>query len=131
MKTAKFSHQQGFNLLEVLISLFIISTGIFALAPLQSEIAKDQGSSANLTSALFLAEAKIEQLKSEDFNSLTDGQENDINGLAEPEGIFTRTWTINDYLGDTSIKQILVTVSWTDNQGSHQYPLETLVSLNQ
>ena len=122
------SKQQGFTLIEVVVALCIISSAVIALAPLQAQVPKKQQNLKNSSGALFLAEAKMEQLKSTDFASLTNGQDNNIDSLGQSNGIFNRVWTISDYAGTSDLKQIELLISWQDLSGSHQVILSTVVA---
>ena len=117
--------KNGFTLLEVLIALAILSIGLLALAGLQVVVIKGNTGSKNLTSAVILAEAKIEELKRNGFRRLTNGSFQDSNKIG---GIFTRSWVISAYLDSADMKQITVTLSWTDSLGNHTIPVTTVFS---
>lgn len=125
-------NQNGVTLVEVLIALVILSIGLLALAGLQVVVIKGNAGSKNLTSAVILAEAKIEQLKSDGFDSLVNGESQDPNNLVDPTGqaggIFTRSWVIADYLGSADMRQIIVTLTWTDSLGNHNISVTTVFS---
>ncbi|MEW6161755.1 MAG: prepilin-type N-terminal cleavage/methylation domain-containing protein [Nitrospirota bacterium] len=122
----------GFTLVEVLIALAILSIGLLALAGLQVVVIKANAGSKNLTSAVILAEAKIEELKRNGFGSLTNGNfqdpNNPVNETGQAGGIFTRSWVIDNYFGSADMKQIIVTLTWTDSLGNHNIPVTTVFS---
>ena len=123
-------NQNGVTLVEVLIALVILSIGLLALAGLQVVVIKGNAGSRNLTSAVILAEAKIEELKNDGFADLVNGSFQDSNNPVDPTGqtggIFTRSWEIADYL--TDMKEITVTLTWTDSLGDHNTSLTTVFS---
>lgn len=125
-------NQNGVTLVEVLIALAILSIGLLALAGLQVVVIKGNTGSKNLTSAAILAEAKIEQLKKDGFDTLVNGEYKDpnnlINEVGEKGGIFARSWKIADYLGTADMKQIDVTLAWTDSLGDHTISVTTVFS---
>jgi len=115
--------KNGFTLLEVLIAMAILSIGLLALAGLQVVVIKGNASSKNLTSAVILAEAKLEELKRGGFTNLRNGN--------DTHGIFTRSWVITahpDHPDSEDIRQITVTLTWTDSLGSHTIPITTVFS---
>ncbi len=93
---------------------------------------KGNAGSKNLTSAAILAEAKIEELKNDGFADLVNGSFQDSNNPVDPTGqtggIFTRSWGISNYLGSTDMKQIIVTLTWTDSLGNHNISVTTVFS---
>ncbi len=56
--------QPGFSLLEVLIAVLVIAVGLLALAQLHGSLLQDSGASKARTVALYLAQEKIEDLRS-------------------------------------------------------------------
>ncbi|MEW6674880.1 MAG: prepilin-type N-terminal cleavage/methylation domain-containing protein [Nitrospirota bacterium] len=125
-------NQNGFTLVEVLIALAILSIGLLALAGLQVVVIKGNTGSKNLSSAVILAEAKIEELKKSGFVNLVNGNfqdaNNPVNETGQAGGIFTRSWAIADYLGSADMKQITVTLTWTDSVGDHTISVTTVFS---
>lgn len=117
----------GFTFLDVLMALAILSIGLLSLAELQIITIKGNKSSRDLTSAVILAEAKIEELKGNGFASLSNGQDT-VNEKGEEGGIFTRKWTITNYKGSANMKQVKVTIEWSDSKGSHSISLDTVLS---
>jgi Tfp pilus assembly protein PilV len=117
---------------EVLIALAILSIGLLALAGLQVVVIKGNTGSKNLTSAVILAEAKIEQLKRNGFANLVNSNfqdpNNPVNETGQAGGIFTRSWVIDGYLGSADMKQIIVTLTWTDSLGDHNISVTTVFS---
>lgn len=130
--TRQHKNPNGFTLVELLVALVILSIGLLALAGLQVVVVKGNAGSKNLTSAVILAEAKIEELKSNGFGSLTNGNSQDpnnpVNEIGESGGIFTRSWVIADYLALADMKQITVTLTWTDSGGDHTISVTTVFS---
>jgi len=109
-------------MVEVLVAIIILSIGLLALAGLQATVIKGNVASKNLTSAVFLVETKIDELKSGGYASLSDGTFNDpnnpVNEKGDSGGIFNRSWTISTY--ETNMRKIIVTVTWTDQVGGNR-----------
>ena len=116
------THEKGFTMVEVLVAIIILSIGLLALAGLQATVIKGNVASKNLTSAVFLVETKIDELKSGGYASLSDGTFNDpnnpVNEKGDSGGIFNRSWTISTY--ETNMRKIIVTVTWTDQVGGNR-----------
>ena len=111
--------QKGFTLLEVMISVIILSVALLALAGLQ--IISIQGNSfgGTMTEAVTLARDKIEDLKRDDWDNVATGED-----IPVMRGInYTRNWAVQ-MVGQT--KEVTVTVSW-DN-GNHQVSLATTLA---
>jgi type IV pilus assembly protein PilV len=121
----------GFSFLEVLVGLAMLSVGVLALAGLQGTALEGNAASRNLTSAVFLAEAKVSELKAGGYSSLAGGTvtdpNNPLNEQGQSGGIFRRSWTISN--DGANMKRITVAVSWKDRRGGDRSTsLETLVS---
>jgi type IV pilus assembly protein PilV len=124
-------NQSGFSILELLVALAILSVGLFALAGLQQTAIDSNAAARHLTSAAFLAEAKITELKTDGYAGLSDGTFNDANNPIDEEGesggIFTRSWTISAF--GVNRKLVTVTISWQDQMGGNRSSsLHTILS---
>jgi hypothetical protein len=116
-----------------MVSIGVAMVGLLPLVGLQSTAIQGNRSYRNLTSAVFLAEKKIEYFKNVPFDSLSpvSNQADPNNPLTEIEatgGIFNRVWTIQSYGTSANMKQVTVTVNWRDGLGSHSIPLDTIVA---
>jgi len=108
------TNQSGFTLIEIMIALAVFSIAILAIVGLQTTVIKSNKGSRNITSATFLAEARMEQLRAGGYASLANGSDpSPLNSQGGTTGgIFTRTWTIANY--GTNMRRITVTVTWND-----------------
>jgi Tfp pilus assembly protein PilV len=127
------SSPKGFTLVDVIVSIAIAMVGLLPLVGLQSTAIQGNRSYRNLTSAVFLAQKKIEYFKNVPFASLSPvvNQADPNNPMTEIEGgggIFNRISTIQSYGPSANMKQVTVTVTWRDGLGSHSIPLDTIVS---
>ena len=124
--------QKGFTLIEMLTALSILSIGFLSLFELQIIAIKGNKRSKNLTSAVILAETKVEDLIKNGFANLSNGvfqdTNNPVNEVGAPGGIFTRTWTIADYKGSMHIKKITATIEWPHLKKKCSISLDTLLS---
>lgn len=126
-------NQKGFTLVEVLLSVVILTVGILLIAELQITGAKGNKNSKDMSSAVILAESKIEELKDVGFSSLIDGNFPvgtilPIDPSGASGGIFTRRWKIRPYKNSSSMKYVVVNVNWADKGRSHTISLDTILS---
>jgi prepilin-type N-terminal cleavage/methylation domain-containing protein len=110
--------QKGFTLLEVLISIIILSVALLALAGLQIISIRGNSFGGTMTEAITLARDKIEDLKRDDWDNVVVGNHHD--DQVERGISYARQWVVQ-MVGQT--KEVTVTVSW-DN-GNHQVSLAT------
>lgn len=143
---------RGFSLIEVLVSVVVMSFGLLALAALQSSLFKSGAESRAQSAALALATEKIEYFEGyrdrDEFQAFTDGNDAavTIDGVA-----YTRSWTVErfaypeaggsfaavadtgataaNHVSNNEFKRIQVGVAWTDATGSSQkVELETAIA---
>jgi prepilin-type N-terminal cleavage/methylation domain-containing protein len=142
--------QQGFTLIEILVSMGVLALGALALAGLQIALTQSAGNAKSRTTAVNIAQAELERLRgiaSVGVNANGDSFD-DIEAILANDAIistvggttYTMTravanhyWVANAFtetdptppeppLPPTSpdFKKIAVTVSWTDPSGSEQ-----------
>lgn len=128
----RVKNQSGFSLLEVLISLVILSIGLLGLASLTAMIIRTNSFSDEFTTATALAQDKLEELVNTSFGSVVTGSDPsliDENGDAGNTGSkYNRSWTITDNI---TTKNIQVTVTWSDinaNSGQRTINIYTIKS---
>jgi len=111
--------QKGFTLLEVLISLIILSVALLALAGLQITSIRGNAFGGTMTEAITLAKDKVEDMKRHDWDNVVSGSDTQVvRGKS-----YARNWQVQT---SANTKQLTVTVSW-DN-GNHQVLLATTLA---
>jgi len=115
----------GFTLIEIMITLVILSIGLLSLAGLQVSAIKGNANSKRMTTAVSIAEKKIEQIKNIPY---TDIQSESAQQFTVERVNFTQqvTVTANNPLQNT--KKIDITVSWKGGSKSYTVPLSTIIS---
>ncbi|USD66617.1 pilus assembly protein PilV [Vibrio sp. SCSIO 43136] len=127
--------QYGVGVLEVLISVALISIAALSLVSFQAYLVHQIDYVERSQKALFLAEAKLESFRLRhsgsasfiggyDFSTLTSGSENVSGG-------YSLTWLVSNGSGSvaTSLKHIEISCSWTDGyQKSQAVTLNTMLS---
>ena len=137
--------QKGFTIIEVIIALVILAVGILGVASLQVSAIKGNQLSDNITSALTLAEDKMEELLGLEYDNtelqvlfdannddlsiietgLIDNEELNINEAGKPDsGHFRRIWNIADDMPIENNKTIKVIVTWDNDR--HQVSLTSV-----
>jgi Tfp pilus assembly protein PilV len=132
MNMNQLRSQAGISMLEVLSSLALFAVVASGLTTMTVSNIKLNSSSKTIAAATALMQNKIEQIRAivPVVNTvpadLTNGTHNDPNNpmtaLGEPNGTFTRTWTVTtvpQYLNGSVVGarpgmvQVTVTVSWS------------------
>ena len=133
MRLSPIRWQKGFTLNEVLIAIALIVIGILGFSLNTAGVIQGNQVSGSVTTATNLAQQKLEELKAQtSFTNVTDTPDsnNPITATGGGGGIgdrFTRTWTIKDSLLGSGLKEIAVTVRWTEYGISRNVVLATLV----
>ena len=111
--------QKGFTLLEVMISVIILSVALLALAGLQIISIRGNSFGGTMTEAITFARDKVEDMKQDDWDNVVSGSDTQVaRGIS-----YARNWQVQT---SANTKQLTVTVSW-DN-GNHQVSLATTLA---
>ena len=143
MQKGRYVGQTGFTLIEVLIGVSILTVGILGVATMQISAIRGNHFSDNTTTALILAEQRMEELLSKPFNH--DDLENaeptndnnlgsittvdysdrlDESGALNANGYFRRIVNIADDNPLPGNKAITVMVTW--RQDKHKVSLTSI-----
>lgn len=110
----------GFSLLEVLITVVVLSVALLALAKFQGDSLKEGSIAKKRTEAANLAQQQIEILRNfstpAQFRALATGS-NEINGQTDT---FTRTWAItaDTNTNNPDLRMLTVRVRWPSADGT-------------
>jgi type IV pilus assembly protein PilV len=118
-------HEAGFTLIEIMIALVILSISLIALAGLQISAIRGNAFSKRMTTAVTIAEAKIEQLKNMPYVNI---QSEASAQLTQGNMNFTRQVVVTNNSPIANSKTVDVTVTWSDGSKSHTIPISTIVS---
>jgi prepilin-type N-terminal cleavage/methylation domain-containing protein len=115
----------GFTLVEVIVALLILSTGILGLVRFQGTILANSSFSREHSEAVLIAQRKVEELRSYAalapsagslaYADVIDGADT----LPGKTGDYQRVWSVTDSAGP-DYKQLNTDVTWTDVQGNDQ-----------
>ena len=122
--------EKGFTLLEVMISLVILSIGLLGLAALQLVAVKNNSFSSEMTYATMLAQQHAETLKSLPFSdSDLDPNGNPHTTTGNSKGVqYTVTWDVTNNSPDTDMKTVNLTVRWTSLRQGTESDAETVTA---
>jgi Tfp pilus assembly protein PilV len=116
MMCKTFKNEKGISLLEILISMLVLSIGVLGLAPLLVLSVETNVLSRDNTVSSKLMKEKIEYFESLDPMPSMPYYERE----PDLDQIYTRTTTINDITTDTLIPdglyKIDVSIAWVDNE---------------
>lgn len=126
MKRTYFkSHDAGFALLEVLVTLLILAGGLLALSKFQGTLMQNSSVARQRTEAVMLGQQKIEDLRSFEVMSTATGKlayadiATGSDSISATTATFTRSWTVTANTNPT-YKNITMAVSWSDSRGAAQ-----------
>lgn len=122
-----FMKSNGFTLIEILISIVILSISLLALAGLMATTTRNTSFGGHITEAATYAQDQLEQLRVTSWGSIANNWV-DTSGAGTktyPSGItYTRTLNV---VTSGNIKTVTITVSWTD-QVFHSFNLISAIS---
>jgi type IV pilus assembly protein PilV len=126
----KMRRERGFTIIEVLVALAIMTIGMLGILAIYKGQMSASGYSRRATEAAVLAEDKLEQLRTAPITTAIDGNDRiDSKGVANLEGPFDRTWTL-EADGTGTLTTITVAVAWSEGDGNHSLTFRTLRNLN-
>jgi type IV pilus assembly protein PilV len=119
---------KGFSLIEVLITLVILSISLLALASLMAMTTRNNSFGSHVTEAATFAQDKLEELRVTSWGNLPPFSGSDQRSGST--GInYTRNWSVNPNppsLNDT-LRTITITVTWNDRV-NHSIRLLSVIS---
>lgn len=114
---------KGFTLIEILISLVILSISLLALAGLMVTTTRNTSFGGHMTEAATFAQDQLEQFRAMRWEDIPVVAGSDVR--TGSTGInYTRNWNA---VQTGSLKTITVTINWTD-QTTHSVTLLSVVS---
>jgi type IV pilus assembly protein PilV len=117
---------EGFTLIELLIAIVLITVGLVSLMGIMSVGMYADANLEFMIVALNLANEKIEQIKDVDFGSISADVEtgSDI----DFDWIDQRVVTVSEPYGPNLLKDVTVTVEWTQKGSTQSVEVETFIA---
>ena len=130
MTVRKLSEQQGFSLVEMMVAVCIMAIAFAGLATMEVACINGNSIASNVTMGITLAQDKMEELNSVDYNdprvadvnaanngdlrndASVDFSETGIDEQGNPGGMYDRIWNIADDVPSDGQKTIVVIVTW-------------------
>jgi type IV pilus assembly protein PilV len=122
---SSMSIEEGFTLIEIMIALVIMSIGLTALAAVQISAIRGNAFSKRMTTAVSIADEKIEQIKSIPYANIIS--ESSIQ-ITQSNMNFTRQVTVTNNSPLPNSRKVEVVVTWPEGSKSHSVPITTIVS---
>lgn len=117
--------EEGFTLIEIMITLVIMSIGLMALAGLQISAIRGNAFSKRLTTAISIAQSRLEQVKNTPYANI---QSESSTQVTESNLNFTRQVTVTNNSPLPNTKRVEVAVTWTQASKTYTVPISTIIS---
>jgi type IV pilus assembly protein PilV len=117
--------EEGFTLIEIMITLVIMCIGLIALSGLQINAIRGNVFSKRLTTAVSIGQEKLEQIKNTSYANIQSESSTQIN---KSNINFTRQVIVTNNTNPANTKTVKVTVTWTQGSKSYTVPISTLLS---
>jgi type IV pilus assembly protein PilV len=118
------SIEEGFTLVEIMIALVVLSVGLVALAGLQISAIRGNAFSKRMTTAVSVANTRIEQIKNMPYANI---QPESSTQITESNINFTRQVTVTNNSPLPNTKTVNVTVTWKEGSKSFTVPISTVI----
>lgn len=107
--------ERGFSLIELVVAVFFIVLVVPLLVAMQIRVLKMNSETAQTDVAVWAAEAKLEELTTVDFATLTNGSEE----IKSPDGhSLLRQWAVLGNNPEAGLRAVEVTVTDISIQGA-------------
>jgi prepilin-type N-terminal cleavage/methylation domain-containing protein len=118
----RFRGSRGFTLIEIVVAIVLLAFGVLASASLTATLMRSNRGVTNRTRAVETLRLKVEDLQSQGYAQVGNG-----NDTATIGGItYNRAWTVTPNTPDANLKTITLTVTWGDRQGNHTMSNQTI-----
>jgi len=115
----------GFSLIEVLVSLVILSISLLALAGLMTTTTKNNSFGSHVTEAATFVQDRLELIRATPYVNVVSGNDQ-ITGATGI--VYSRNWNVATNAANT-LKSVTITITWTD-QTNHSIQLLSAVKDN-
>jgi len=127
MLNKSYANDGGFTLMEVLITIVLLTVGLLGMAALTTGIINGNTHSRRLTTATTLAQDKIEDVRRLGYSNMPSADTTtpeDYNTITDYP-LFKRTTATAINSPASNMKTITITVYW--NSDSHSVSLQTIL----
>ena len=122
--------QPGFTLIEVLVTMIILTVGLLGTAGLTTGVIRGNGFSKNITSATSIAQTQLEAVQRAGYAKVTTTNFPVTPATVSMQGkTFSRTTSIALNTPAANMKQVTVTVTWNEaNNVARVVTLQTIMA---
>ena len=122
--------QGGFTLIEVLVTMLILTIGLLGTAGLTTGIIRGNFFSKNITSGTVIAQTQLEAIQNKGYTNATSTNFPATAATVSMGGVsFNRTTTITDNSPASNMKTISVTVTWNEaDNAARSVSLQTILA---
>lgn len=120
----RVNSERGFSLIENMIAAAIFTVGILSTTMLFTQTLTFTNYSEKFSVATNLGRGELERLRNTPFANVVSGTtEKTVDNFD-----FVINWVVTSNDPVKSVKNIKMTVSWTDMRGDHEIEIETIFS---
>ena len=120
----KGGSEDGFSILENMISMAIFSMGILSISMLFTQTMTFTHNSEKLTVATNLAKGKLEEIRNTPYANIVSGTDSETVDNVR----FDFKWTVTNDLPVKGVRKVVMEISWIDLRNDHTIKIETLFS---
>ena len=125
--------QQGFTLIEIFISIVLLTIGLLGTAALTTGVVRGNLASKNITTATVLAQSCLEENRRVGYTNAGAGTNGCLSGstnVTQGGVTFARTLTVAPTVPDsTNIRTLTVVVTWSEGgSGTKSLTLVTVLA---
>jgi prepilin-type N-terminal cleavage/methylation domain-containing protein len=129
------SNQNGFTLIEIFISIVLLTVGLMGTAVLTTGVVRGNLGSRNMTTATAIAQSCLEENRRVGFTNAGAGSSTCLSGsvnVTQGPVTFTRALTVTPTPAiNPTIKTLTVTVTWSEGGvGSKSVTLKTIMAVS-
>lgn len=120
----KGGSEDGFSILENIISMAIFSVGILSISMLFTQTMTFTHNSEKMTVATNLAKGKLEELRNTPYANIVDGTDSGTIDNVQ----YDLEWTVTSNSPLNGVKKVVMEVYWVDLRKGHTIEISTLFS---
>ena len=120
-------HEAGFTLLDLLVGLSLLFIAILGMTDLTTTVIKGNSKSERVTSAILLANERLEDIRLAGYNNAESLDGTEGYGTIEDYPSFRRVTSTSLDTPEQGNKTVAVAVFWDSNQGSTS--LSTIIGI--